>query len=427
MKRLTIFGVPILRCIAKWGSLVIVLAGLPVLCLSQYMPRVSPLNIVRLSQPKLTGPVSLEQTLARRRSVRQFTRQQLDFTQIGQLAWAGQGITEPQRGFRTAPSAGALYPIRLYFATQEGMFVYNPNEHSLEQTSNQDVRGRLAVAALMQEAVANAACDIIIAGSVRRLAVKYGNKAGRYMLLEAGHIAQNIQLQVVSLGLGSVPIGAFDIRGVAGTCNLPIDLEPLLIICVGYPVGLPIIERGEKEMEAPKVERPKAKRAVLIIASRNFRDEELFETKRVLDEAGVETVIASTKTTVLKGMLGGKAKAAILVSDIVVDDYDAIIFVGGSGAKEYFNSRVALDIARDAAAKRKVLAAICIAPTVLANAGVLVGVRATSFLSERPKLQKAGARYTGAPVERDGLIITASGPMAASQFGRAIADALAGR
>jgi len=307
------------------------------------------------------------------------------------------------------------------------MFVYNPNEHSLEQTSNQDVRGRLAVAALRQEAVANAACDIIIAGSERKLAVKYGNMARRYMLLEAGHIAQNIQLQVVSLGLGSVPIGAFNIRGVAGTCNLPIDLEPLLIICVGYPVGLPIIERGEKEMEAPKVERPRAKRAVLIIASKNFRDEELFETKRVLDEAGVETVIASTKTAILRGMLGGKAKAAILVSELRVDDYDAIIFIGGSGAKEYFNSRVALDIARDAAAKKKVLAAICIAPTVLANAGVLTGIRATSFLSEQPKLQKAGALYTGAPVERDGLIITASGPMASSQFGIAIADTLAGR
>jgi protease I len=307
------------------------------------------------------------------------------------------------------------------------MFVYNPNEHSLEQTYNQDVRGRLAVAALMQEAVANAACDIIIAGSERKLAVKYGNMARRYMLLEAGHIAQNIQLQVVSLGLGSVPIGAFNIRGVAGTCNLPIDLEPLLIICIGYPAGQPIIERGEKEMEAPKVERPKAKSAVLIIASKNFRDEELFETKRVLDEAGVEMVIASTKTTVLKGMLGGKAKAAILVSELSVDDYDAIIFIGGSGAKEYFRSPVALNIAREAVDKKKVLAAICIAPTVLANAGVLTGVRATSFLSERVKLQKAGALYTGAPVERDGLIITASGPMASSQFGRAIADILAGR
>jgi len=95
------------------------------------------------------------------------------------------------------------------------------------------------------------------------------------------------------------------------------------------------------------------------------------------------------------------------------------------GAKEYFDSPVALGIAREAAHKRKVLAAICIAPTVLANAGVLNGVRATSFLSERDRLQQAGAIYTGVPVERAGLIITGSGPMAAVPFGQAIVDALA--
>jgi len=165
----------------------------------------------------------------------------------------------------------------------------------------------------------------------------------------------------------------------------------------------------------------------LIIARENFRDEELFETKFVLDNAGVETIIASTRTGVIKGMLGGSAEAGILVKDIVVDDYDAIIFVGGSGAKEYFNNGVALDIAREATDKGKVLAAICIAPVVLANAGVLNGVRATSFLSERPRLLKAGAIYTGAPVERDGSVITGSGPRAASLFGEAIADAIFGR
>ena len=165
----------------------------------------------------------------------------------------------------------------------------------------------------------------------------------------------------------------------------------------------------------------------MIIASENFRDEELFETKFVLDGAGVETVTASTRTGVINGMLGGSAEARILVRDIVVNDYDAIIFIGGSGAREYFDSGVALDIAREAADKRKVLAAICIAPSVLANAGVLTGVRATSFVSERARLQRAGAIYTGAPVERDGPIITGRGPEAARLFGEAVADAIFSR
>jgi len=171
----------------------------------------------------------------------------------------------------------------------------------------------------------------------------------------------------------------------------------------------------------------KAKRVVLIIPSENFRDEELFETKKALEKAAVETVIASTRTGIIKGMLAGKAEAAILVSDLKVDDYDAVVFIGGSGAKEYFDSEVARDIARQAADKKKVLAAICIAPAVLANAGLLDGVRATSFASERTRLQKAGARYTGADVERDGLVITASGPKAAKQFGKTITEALGNR
>jgi len=111
----------------------------------------------------------------------------------------------------------------------------------------------------------------------------------------------------------------------------------------------------------------------------------------------------------------------------VVDDFDAIIFIGGVGAREYFNNGVAFDIAREAADKGKILAAICIAPSVLANAGVLNGVRVTSFPSERPRLQRAGAIYTGAAVERDGPIITGIGPEAARLFGEAVADAILSR
>jgi protease I len=171
----------------------------------------------------------------------------------------------------------------------------------------------------------------------------------------------------------------------------------------------------------------KTKKAVLIVASKNFRDEELFETRDALKNAQIQTVIASTKTGTVTGMLGGRAQAEILVGSIIVDDYDAIIFVGGTGAAQYFDDAAALDIARKAVSKSKVLAAICIAPTTLANAGVLKGVKATCFFSERSNLEKAGAIYTGAPVEKAGLIITANGPKAAVQFGRTIASTLIGK
>jgi SagB-type dehydrogenase family enzyme len=211
--------------------IVVILTCTAAFCLAQHKP---PLETVQLSEPKLTGPMSLEQTLAERRSVRSFSSRPLDLVQLSQLAWAAQGITEKQRGFRTAPSAGAIYPIKLYFATQDGLFVYQPAGHSLAKISDKDLRSRLASAAMGQRCVVQAGCDIIITGSVQKLAARYAGRAERYMLLEAGHIAQNIHLQAVSLGLASVPIGAFDISQVHDICNLPTALEPIYIICVGY-------------------------------------------------------------------------------------------------------------------------------------------------------------------------------------------------
>lgn len=399
--------------------LTMVLFGIASLCPGQLRPRGSPRRVFQLTEPKLTGPASLEQVLAKRRSVLDLTGQPLKLTQIGQLAWAGQGITEPQTGVRTAPSAGATYPMKLYFAKPDGLFVYNPEEHSLEQTSDQDVRGRLATTVLEQGLSAAAGCDIIIAGSVRKVAAIYGKRARRYMLLEAGHVAQNIQLQAVSLELGSVAICAFDAREVDRICRLPKELEPICMIRVGYPAEEAIGE-GAVERQARR------KRAALITAGYNFRDEELFETRLALEDAGVETVIVSSRTGPIRGMLGGTAEAAILLNEVSVDEFDAIIFIGGLGVRQYFGNPVALDIVREAADKGKVLAAICIAPTVLANAGVLQGVRVTGFPSERFVLQLAGAEYTGAPVERDGLIITAADPEVAGQFGRAVAEAVIG-
>ncbi|MDT8302367.1 MAG: nitroreductase family protein [Sedimentisphaerales bacterium] len=405
MKRFAILGI-VLICFAS-------------LSLGQRRSR-APKKIVQLTKPKLTGTVSFEEALTKRRSIRLFANTPLESEQISQLAWAGQGITEKQRGLRTAPSAGESYPIELYFATEEGIFVYRPTEHSLEQTSDTDIRNSLATAALMQESVATAGCDIIVAGAVRKLSTQYRNKAKTYMLLEAGHVAQNILLQATCLGLGSIPIGGFTTKEVSRACRLPAGLEPLYIICVGHTIEQAAAEASNNQ------EGTGAKRAALIVASQNFREEEFFETKRALDAAGVQTVIASTRIGTLRGMLGRITEANILVGQLNVNDYDAIIFIGGPGAVEYVANPFALNLAREAIRTRKILAAIGTAPTILANAGVLSGVRITSQLTERNILVLAGALYTGLPVEEDRLIITGRDMGAAMQFGRKIADALVG-
>jgi len=407
MKRFAILGIALV-CFAS-------------LCLGQRRSR-TPQKIVRLTKPTLTGTVSFEEALAKRRSVRLFANKPLESEQIGQLAWAGQGITEKQRGLRTAPSAGETYPIELYFATEEGLFVYRPAEHSLEQTSDKDIRTSLATAASMQDSVAMAGCDIIVAGSVRKLSTQFRNKARTFMLLEAGHVAQNILLQAACLDLGSVPVGVFtSAKQVSRACRLPAGFEPLYIICVGHTIDQAAAEASTNQ------EGTGVKKAALIVASQNFSEEEFFETKRALDAAGVQTVIASTRIGILRGMLGRITEANILVGQLSVDDYDAIIFLGGPGAVEYVANPVALNLAREAVRNRRILAAIGTAPTILANAGVLMGVRTTSLLSERNILILAGALYTGMSVEEDRMIITGRDSGAAMQFGRNIANALVGK
>lgn len=168
------------------------------------------------------------------------------------------------------------------------------------------------------------------------------------------------------------------------------------------------------------------KRVVMVIARERFRDEELLEPSALLEEAGVMVTIASSSLEEATGMLGAHVKPDVLLTDVSADDYDAVVFVGGAGASGYFDDPTAHALARTADEQGKVLAAICIAPSTLANAGLLQGRRATCWSSEAANLKAKGAQYTGAPVERDGFIITGVGPQAAREFGQALVQALAG-
>ena len=162
------------------------------------------------------------------------------------------------------------------------------------------------------------------------------------------------------------------------------------------------------------------KRAVFIIAEHEFRDEEYQVPKDILLAAGIEVVTASTTTEEAVGKLGLKVRPEHLVAEIKPDDYGAIVFVGGGGAAQYFADSTVHTLARNFAEAGKVVAAICIAPVILARAGLLKGKRATVYPDGIPELEKAGAVYTGQSVERDGQIITGNGPEAAEAFGREI-------
>jgi len=163
---------------------------------------------------------------------------------------------------------------------------------------------------------------------------------------------------------------------------------------------------------------------LLIIAEQNFRDEELFHTKHEIESAGFTTEIASKTKGEKTGSLKGKAEATKSLKDINVQDYRAIVFVGGSGSKQYFNDSEALGIAKKAFQKQKIIAAICIAPVILANAGILKGKKAAVFPGNESEIEKKGAKYENKNVIKDGNVITACGPNAAKEFGKEIADSI---
>ncbi|MHC4132564.1 MAG: SagB family peptide dehydrogenase [Planctomycetota bacterium] len=425
---------------------VIILAGLSIVSLAQNNQRsaarqarsrrnrseaVSSMRTIQLSEPNLTGSLSLERVIARRRSVRQFSPRELSFSQIGQLAWAGQGITDRGQGLRTAPSAGALYPMTLYIVIKDGLFVYNPQNHSLDQVLNFDIRNNLAQAALNQSAVAEAPCNIIISGSISRLMTQYQNQSRRFMLLEAGHVAQNILLQAVGLKLGSVAIGGFDINMVNDLCRMSRDMEPLYIISVGYQLTEEqagtktqhISERAERRAEINDATTPRV--AILVVPSMNFNETELRETQQALTDAGIMSSIASTRRGTITGASGGRARSEMLITQINPGQYgDGIIFIGGPGINEYLMNPFIGQLVNNTLNQGKVVGAISNATNILANSGVLSGHKVTGLATEQAFLERSGAQYTGANVEKDGQIITAINSQAARQFGNAFAESL---
>lgn len=193
-------------------------------------------ELIKLPEPKMMGEMSLEECLANRRSVRKYADEQLTLEQISQILWAAQGITS-EGGGRTAPSAGAKYPLEIYAVVSgveglaEGLYRYKPVEHALLAIRKGDLRKALCASALGQKCVLDAPITIVIAADYERTRKKYGERTERYVHMEVGYSSQNIYLQAESLGLGTVAVGAFEDGKVKDILNE--KYEPLLLMPVG--------------------------------------------------------------------------------------------------------------------------------------------------------------------------------------------------
>jgi len=202
------------------------------------MPSPEQAEVINLPEPQYDSDVSIEQSLLNRRSIRSYTGEPLTLQEVSQLLWAAQGITDPG-GFRTAPSAGALYPLELYLVAGDvedltsGVYRYEPDGHQLSRIIDGDKRAKLADAALAQSWVKEGAISIVFTAVYGRTTVKYGDRGIRYVHMEVGHAAQNLCLQATAMGLGAVTVGAFHDEQVTELLNLPGNEQPLYIIPVG--------------------------------------------------------------------------------------------------------------------------------------------------------------------------------------------------
>jgi SagB-type dehydrogenase family enzyme len=198
---------------------------------------------IYLPPPSEKGNVSLEETIAQRRSVRDFTPEPISQIQLSQILWAAQGTSNKSGQYRTVPSAGATYPLEIFVACGQnsvdgigsGIYHYNIEGHSLTLHFKGDVRSELARAALDQEFVYEAPVDIVICAIYERTAWVYGDRAERYVHIEAGHAGQNIYLQATALDMATVAIGAFYDESVREVLRLDKQYKPLYIMPIGKP------------------------------------------------------------------------------------------------------------------------------------------------------------------------------------------------
>jgi len=197
-----------------------------------------PLERIKLPLPVRESNTSIECALLQRRSIRELGGAPITLAELSQLLWAAQGITDPD-GYRTAPSAGALYPLEVYVLAGHvtglpaGMYKYAPHGHTLLKIGEDDRRLALSHAAHDQQYIANAIAVLVFCAMYERTIGQYGKRGAQYVHIEAGHAAQNVYLQAVSLQIGTVAVGAFDDAQVIMALALGDEEHPLYIMPIG--------------------------------------------------------------------------------------------------------------------------------------------------------------------------------------------------
>jgi protease I len=183
-----------------------------------------------------------------------------------------------------------------------------------------------------------------------------------------------------------------------------------------------------KKEETTMTKNLSGKKVLMIIAFRDFRDQEYFVPRKIFEDSKVEVKTASDKKGRAIGADGGDVEVDYLIPEVSVDEFDAIVFVGGPGALQHLDNENSYKLAKEAVEKGKILGAICISPVILAKAGILKGKKATvwtDFTKSQAKILKEnGAIFEEKDVVVDERIVTGNGPQAAEKFAKEIVNLL---
>jgi SagB-type dehydrogenase family enzyme len=363
-----------------------------------------------LGEPNFVSKMTAEQAISQQKQAAGFQGVELEGIELRQLAWAGQNVIKSISTL--APPENSI-SMELYLCLFSGVYHYNATSGTLDSLLVTDVRSAIGAAAHNEAAFEQAPCTIIITGSYKPTAQVVREQARNFMILQAGRISQNIAIEAQCLGLGSLGIGAFDLARVKRVARLPQPQEPIYMIAVGHPAVV-ITKQTSMGSKPP---------AVLFVVSGSDPITTYVSLIDFFHEAGVKTSMAQIGASMYT-YDQPPIKPDVLIQNVVVTDYNAIVIAGGGANPSFTGSVPLLNIIRTAKRQGVVVGAMGDSITVLIKAGVLVGVRVTG---DQRTLMNTGGIYTGNYVESDRGVVTALNDQQAGLFARAIIAAIKGR
>ncbi len=369
-------------------------------------------NKIKLPATEAEGNISLEQILEKRGKKVHSTTKNLTFFEVSQLLWAGYGYNNIDNKIRTVTSQDDAYSLSLYLATNNNIYRYLPVENAVEKIAESDIRKKLSDAAKKDADIYKSTFNIIITGSVKMAGCKIPRNANQYMLVEAGRVCQNIELQAVSMGLAVKSTLDFDAKKIRSLLKLNGSSEPIAIVTINKTIS-----RNAYEFKQIKVNEKNAqpaaklpKRVAVIIPDRRVIEKEYSNIVSTLRLVGISVDVACSTLNEVRGDRGNIIRPNMLIRDLRSSDYDGIVLIGGTtGKKQYKDESLVARIVRDFYNDGDVIGALGRTPELLAMAGIVRNIRVTSDLSQRRELKRAGAIWIDSPIEVSDKIITAKG------------------